>query len=145
MAGHGVTCQAQHPQGFLDHFGRLADATSSQRKILRPKCPGWPHLDQLTAVTRVRIPPGTPTKTKCLAKLRPVTVAHIRKIYGNHGVWSSIFGPTSSAVQLQKFDQICARNGSDRPDLERKLRPTGQQIPFWRFSRESGKSAFEAR
>jgi hypothetical protein len=54
-----------------------------------------------TAVTRVRIPSGTPTKTKRLAKLRPVTVAHIRKICSNHDVWSSIFGPTTSAVQLQ--------------------------------------------
>jgi hypothetical protein len=43
----------------------------------------------------------TPTKTKRLAKLRPVTVAHIRKICSNHDVWSSIFGPTTSAVQLQ--------------------------------------------
>jgi hypothetical protein len=97
-----------------------------------------------TAVTRVRIPSGTPTKTECLAKFRPAAVAYIRKFYGNHGAWFSIFGPTTSAVQLQSSTRICARNGSDRPDLERKLRPTGQQIPFWRFSRESGKSAFEA-
>jgi hypothetical protein len=101
-------------------------------------------FETFTAVTRVRIPSGTPTKTECLAKFRPAAVAYIRKFYGNHGAWFSIFGPTTSAVQLQSSTRICARNGSDRPDLERKLRPTGQQIPFWRFSRESGKSAFEA-
>jgi hypothetical protein len=64
MAGHGVTCQAQHPPGLLDHFGRLADATSSQRKILRPKCPGWPHLDQLTGGNTGSNPVGDANKNK---------------------------------------------------------------------------------